>query len=1527
DQLEPGSAAYNLPAVVRLRGRLDADALRWSLDEVVRRHEALRTVFREVDGAPAQVMVPAAGLALPELDLRPLDADARSAALGRHVRDEAARPFDLAAGPLMRAALLWLDGEEAVLLVTMHHIVSDGWSMRVLVREVAALYEARVTNQPSPLADMAVQYADYAAWQRAWLAGAVLEERLAYWRARLAGAPPVLELPTDYPRPAVQGRRGERTAMVLPRPLVDALQALSRQEGATLFMTLLAAFKALLARQAGQDDVVVGTPVANRTRTEAEGLIGFFVNTLALRTDLSGAPSFRELLARVRETTLGAYVNQDVPFERVLEELRPERTLSHAPVFQVFFNLMNLEEHEVQLPGLTLEPVLEEADAHSKFDLTLYAQPHADGMSLTLVYDACLFGEARMAEMLAQYRMLLEQAAGEPEAAIPSFSLVSDGARAQLPDPALPLDDGWMGSVPAVFAARAAEAPERLAAEDAAERWTYGELDARSNQLARFLAGGGVQAGDVVAVYGHRSASLVWALMGILKAGAAFVVLDPSYPPARLQQYLRGSEPRAWLRVEAAGEPPVELEPSLPACRLTLPGRAAAEAAGLLAEWPAEPLPVEIGPDSLAYLSFTSGTTGVPKAVMGRHGSLTHFVPWLVETFGLHAGDRFSMLSGIAHDPLQRDVFTPLQLGAAVCAPPEAALEVPGGLARWMRDAEVSVAHLTPSMGKVITDLPAGAEAERVPSLRLAYFVGEALTRGEVSRLRALAPNVRVVNYYGSTETQRAVAWFDAVADEAGAAGAREVIPLGRGIRDVQLLVLNGAGALAGVGEVGEIHVRSPHVALGYRGDAELTEQRFLPAPFAASPGDRMYRTGDLGRYRPDGVVEPLGRADQQVKVRGFRVELGEIEALLASHPAVREAVVAAREDMPGERRLVAYVVAAPGCEALDAAGLRAYLRERVPEHMVPAAFVALDALPLTPNAKVDRRALPTPPEVDGGAAGAAPLSATEEIVAGIFADVLGMERVGAHEDFFALGGHSLLATRVATRARAAFGTELPLRVFFQSPTPAGLAEWLDVARAGPGREHTPIARVSRDGAVLPLSFAQQRLWAVNQMESESRVYNQGFGFRLRGRLDVRALEQAMTELTRRHAVFRTRFVERDGVPGQVIDPPRPVPLPVVDLSGLEDREAVLARLARDHTAELFDLGSGVLLRLLLVRLAEDEHALLVVMHHITCDGWSMGIIRRDVAVLYHAFAEGRPSPLPEPAIQYADYAVWQRAWLSEEREREQLGFWRDRLEAAAPLYLATDRTRAEGTDGETRHFGLPSELSDGVRRLSHALGATPFMTLLAAFQVLLRWQGAGEDVVVGTDVANRNLRTETEDVVGFFVNQLVLRTSLGGNPAFGELVERVREVTLAAYDHQDLPFERVVAALQPRRAAGETPFFRVKFAMQTVPGGTEPVALPGLVLEPLVPERTGAQVDVLLSVFDTGDHLRGLWEYRTSLFSTQLIDRWTRRYQDVLQAAVADPGLRLDALRARLDAEEVRGGQGAQEALKERRRARFARP
>ncbi|HVG44405.1 MAG TPA: amino acid adenylation domain-containing protein, partial [Longimicrobium sp.] len=997
------------------------------------------------------------------------------------------------------------------LLLNLHHAIGDGWSLGVLREELSALYGAFSRGEASPLPEPALQYADYAVWQRERLSGAALERQLEFWRRALDGAPALLELPTDRPRPPVESHRGAAEWLVVPPGVAADVNALARREGATLFMVLLAALDVVLGRLAGQDDVVVGTPIAGRTRAETDRMVGLFLNSLALRTDLSGDPSFRELVGRVRETTLAAYTHQELPFERVLEEVRPERSLAHAPVFQVMLNLANFQEGDFRAEGLEVEGGGTGGELSSKFDLTLYAGERDGRIVVNLVYAADLFDAPRMRELLAQLEGVLRQAAAAPETRVGALSLATEAARGVLPDPAEPLDETWRGAVHEVFAAQARRTQDALAVEDPRERWTYAELDAATDAIARRLVAHGVGADDVVAITGHRSAALVRALLGTMKSGAAFLVLDPSYPAARLAEYVRIARPAAHIHLPGAGELPREaIDQLAESIRTTVVLHPRSEEPADVLDGSGEPLRVEVGPDTLAYLSFTSGTTGTPKAVMGRHSSLTHFTPWLAAEFGLSASDRFSLLSGLAHDPLHRDVFTPLQLGAAIVAPEPDETGTPGYLARWMGEAGVTVAHLTPAMGQLLAD---ASEGERIDSLRRAFFVGDVLRRADVARLVDLAPGLTVVNYYGSTETQRAVSYHgvDPAAEQ------KEIIPLGRGIPGVQLLVRNASGEIAGIGEVGEIWLRSPHLAAGYLGDAESTAARFVANPWTGRTGDRLYRTGDLGRYRPDGEVEPLGRADQQVKVRGFRVELGEVESALAAHAAVKEAAVLARETEGGDRRLVAWWVPSDeGADGPDAAALRAHLKALLPEYMVPSAYVRLERLPLTANGKLDRRALPEPEPVATDARPAAPRTPTEEILAQLWAEVLRTQSVGVDDDFFALGGHSLLATRLLARVQNALGVVVPLRALFEGPTVAELAVRVEEMRRAGLPVLPPVVPVDRDRP-LPLSFAQERLWFIDRLEGGSAQYNISDALRLGGALDVDALERSLGEIVRRH--------------------------------------------------------------------------------------------------------------------------------------------------------------------------------------------------------------------------------------------------------------------------------------------------------------------------------------------------------------------------------------------------------------------------
>ena len=1038
DQLMPGSAAFNVPMAVKLSGPISLEVLQRAIDEVVRRHESLRTTFVTTGGAPTAVVMQTCDMTIAAVDLSSFDATAREAETHRLVEQEILRPFDLSRGPLIRAKLIQSGAEDSVLVVTMHHIVSDGWSLLLLFKELSTLYEAFKQGASSPLQPLPIQYSDYAYWQREWLGDEIVERQLSYWKSQLSGELPILDLPVDRPRPPMQTFAGAREVAVFPADLTRSLITLSQRDGATLFMTLLTAFNVWLHRLSGQEDIIVGSPIANRPRAETENLIGLFLNNLALRSDLSGNPSFLELLSQVRRTALDAYSNQDVQFEKLIEELKPERDLSRTSIFQVYFNLLSFSD-QIQLPGgdaiSLVNGWLQTDETLSKFDLTLYAGIDDDQLKLAFVYNTDLYTRARAAEMMRQFTHLLTQIIESPSKHIGEYSLVTPESRNRLPDPAVPLESHSPEPITSVFSRQARHQPEATAVADAYEAWTYRQLESRSNQLANFLLTNGISQGEVVAIYAHRSAPLVNAILGVLKAGAAFTIIDPANPAARTIECLRSAYPRGFIHMQAAGELPEALDrfvDSLECGRIAISKDGNCEA---IAECSTGNPNVPIDKDDLAYIAFTSGSTGTPKGVMGRHGSLTLFTNWAAEKFGLDESDRFCMFSGLAHDPLHRDIFTPLQLGGKLFIPDPSLLQIPDQLRAWMRTQQITIANLTPAMAQLLCEQ---AAAERIDSLRYSFLVGDVLTQRNVARLKQLAPAITCVNLYGATETQRAVGYF--IPDDArDQVSSKPVLPLGAGIKDVQLLILNQKQQLCGMGELGEIYFRSPHLAKGYLGDEALTAARFITNPFSNDLADRLYRTGDLGRYLPDGNVEHAGRADRQIKIRGFRIEPGEVEAAIIKTGCAREAVVMADKDSAATR-LIAYLVPQDR-PPITTDKLRELLSDMLPAHMVPNSFVILERLPLTPNRKLDRAALRAMTDtVRADDSRDAPKSSAEKKLMEIWEAVLGVPAIGVHDNFFELGGHSLIAVRLFALMETEFGRRLPLATLFRAPTVAQLA-------------------------------------------------------------------------------------------------------------------------------------------------------------------------------------------------------------------------------------------------------------------------------------------------------------------------------------------------------------------------------------------------------------------------------------------------------------------------------------------------------
>ncbi|HEX2207391.1 MAG TPA: amino acid adenylation domain-containing protein, partial [Longimicrobium sp.] len=1202
EQFSPGQLAYRAQATFRFRGPLNVAALEGALTEIVRRHEIFRTTFPVENGEPVQRIHAPWPVHLPIDDLSHVaDAEDREAALREIVERELRHPISITELPLLWLSLVRVAPEDHVLVMVEHHFVHDGWSFGIFLRELRALYLAFSEGKPSPLPEPGLQFADFAVWQRRWMESRTAQAGLDFWENELAGVPP-LELATDFPRPAVMRFRGARERVYLPPELVQAAREFAVAHGTTFFVTLMTAFQALMARYTGQSDFCVGSGLGNRGQVALEGVVGMVVNTVAIRAGLDGDPTGVELLRRVREAMLRAAEHQDVPFDQVVARLRPERSASALPVYQTSFAAHDSPMADLAWGDVRVElrDVLDNGSA--KFDMQVTVIPRLEqgipGLEHEVVlvweYDTDLFERATLQRVARHYQTLLEGLIRDPGRRLSELPLLRDDERRRVVEEwnRTGSGDDDRRTVIDLFRAQARRTPDApaLALDDAT--LTYAQLDAATSRLARHLIRLGAGAEDRVGICLERGLDLPVALLAVLKAGGAYVPLDPAHPAERLagmiadcgvrivvtQQKVRGALPSS---IDA-----IELD------------RRRDE----IAVESAEPLEARASAQNLAYVIFTSGSTGTPKGVAVEHRALASHMRWFVRDFGIGAEDRVLQKTPIGFDAAGWEVYAPLLTGGVLVVAAHGGEKDPRYLVRALREERITILQLVPPLLRALLDEPEFAECN---ALRRVFCGGEALSGELARRFGEALPNARLVNLYGPTEC-----CIDATTHACdGTEGRRATVPIGRPVANTRTYVLDASLRPAPVGVPGELYVGGTQVARGYVNRPALTAERFVPDPFASTPGARLYRTGDRVRWLAGGTLEYLGRTDAQVKVRGFRIEPGEIEAVLRRAEGVADCAVIVREDAPGDRRLVAYVVG-----DADADALRARLRRTLPEYMVPAAFVSLDALPLTPNGKLDRKALPAP-EYSADGEFAAPRTPTEEVLAGIWAEVLRTDCVGIHDNFFALGGHSLLATRVASRIRAVLGAEVPLRVIFERPTVAGVAEAVEEARRAGEPVAPPIVPIDRTGPI-PLSFAQERLWFLDRMEPGDASYNVTRVLRLSGALDAPALERALGEIIRRHESLRTVFREVDDAPVQVIHPFGGFDLPIEELSSLDEasREAMVARRAAEAAARAFDLSAGPLFRPSLLRLGAEDHVLILSMHHVVSDEWSTGVLFRELA-------------------------------------------------------------------------------------------------------------------------------------------------------------------------------------------------------------------------------------------------------------------------------------------------------------------------
>ncbi|MDI3284229.1 non-ribosomal peptide synthetase [Polyangium sp. 15x6] len=1407
--------AYNVFGALRVIGNLDVRALERALGDIVRRHEVLRTTFTLEGSELRQIIHPDVGIALPVVDIGHIPADARGTEVERMAEVESGKPFELANDSMLRARLLRLAVDEHVLFLHMHHVAADGWSIGVLWRELTALYTAFVHGEEPVLPALPIQYADYAVWQRRRLQGERHSALLGYWTEKLWGAPEFLQLPTDRPRPPVQTHRGAVVSFRIDAELTSELSKLGRRTGATLFMVLLAAFDVLLSRLSGAEDVVVGAPIAGRNHQEIEPLIGFFVNTLVLRANLAGDLTFIELLEQVRRTTEEAFDHQDLPFERLIEELSPARHASRSPLVQVMFALQNVPDVEPSLPDLHVSP-LDIGIRTTRTDTTLHVTERAGGLAGYWLYNTDLFDESTIRRWIDHFEKLLTEIAAHPEERIGRLRVLATSERRRL---LVEWNDTRVKypsdrCVHEHVEEQARRAPDAIALEYEGQRMSYGALDVQANRLAHHLRSLGVGPEVFVGLCVDRSLAMMVGLLGTLKAGGAYVPIEPSWPAERARFVLEDT--RA----------PVLLTQTHLAARMAATGARVVCVDEVPCSWstlPDVPPTTGVHPRHPIYAIYTSGSTGRPKGVVVEHASALNLAFALDRA--VHAGRRsplrVALSASISFDASVKQWLRLLFGDTIVLVPQETRLDAER-FVEFLRTRAIDVLDCTPMQAALLLDAGLYTNGGGAPSCILVG--GEAIDGTTWSRLARAEP-LEAFNVYGPTECTVDVT--------AARIHVSSVPVLGRPLANVRVYVLDARREPLPIGAPGELYVGGTGVAREYLNRPDLTAERFVHDPFSPELGARMYRTGDLVRWRADGNLEFIGRIDDQVKIRGFRVELGEIESVLSAHPAVRACAVLAREDAPGDKRLVAYV--APSKGGVEPSELREHLRAMLPEYMVPSAFVVLDALPSTPNGKIDRRALPAPVVDDPSPARRAPRSPTERALMELWREILGMKSVGPTDDFFALGGHSLLVVRLLSAMKSALGYAPSMATFFQRPTIEAIAALIDETEERPRLAASVWLRQRENGAppYSGLSSTERRIWFLERLHPDARAYQVPRSFRIVGALEPEALRESLFALGERHEILRTGYREDSGAPIRVVWDRAAIVFHVEDLSRLPDdtREASLRALFVTEVEKPFDLERGPLTRVLVARVSAEEHFVLLHQHHIITDEWSTGILVREWAALYDAYRRGEGAAINSPRFQFSDYARAERGALEGGHFEPSREYWKTLLTGAPRLVLPIVRAPRQGGPGPVAHvsFRLGAETSRALGALARALGCTPFIVWYAVISALLARLSGQADFVIGTVVANREV-TGTEGILGFFTNTVALRVVLDGDPSVRAWISRARETAIEAYRHQALPFDVVVGDQGMARRTGQYPLFDVSLfevtGAESLPGGWSPYSL-----------------------------------------------------------------------------------------------------
>ncbi|MDJ0691329.1 MAG: amino acid adenylation domain-containing protein [Xenococcaceae cyanobacterium MO_188.B32] len=1523
NQLITKSPAYNLSLALNITGNLNTAALEQAIREIIRRHEILRTTFKVINNSPVQVIASDLTVPLTEISLHLLPLQEQSLETQRIISEEIEYSFDLSKNPPLRITLMKLGVTSHIMLLVMHHIIADGWSQEIFIKELNSLYTAFSKKEPSPLPELSIQYADFVQWQRQKLSTEHLDTLLKYWRRQLVNAQPLLNLPTDRVRPPVQTYRGQTISFVLDANLSQQLKTLSQQAGATLYMFLLTVFVILLFRYCNQEDIIVGSPIAGRNHRCLEPLIGFFVNVLALRIDVSGNPTFLELLQRVRQISLEAYAHQELPFEKLIEELQPKRSLSYTPLFQVMFVLQNSPIEKFTLSNLTVAPLKLENHT-SKFDLTLSMTETEQRLMGEWQYNRDLFDAATITRMAGHFQTLLTEIVANPEQRVANFSLLTPAEQHQLlfewndTQTDYPQDK----CIHQLFEEQVEKTPDAVAVVFENQQLTYQQLNQRANQLAHHLQSLGVRPEVLVGICVERSLEMVVGLLGILKAGGAYVPLDSNYPHERLNYMLEDSGVQVLLTQQCL----LESLPSNQAQLVCLDTNS-----GVIEQLSQENLEVRVSSDNLADLIYTSGSTGVPKGVSIIHQGVVRLVKE-ANYASLTCQDVFLQLAPISFDASTFEIWGSLLNGAKLVvmyAHTPNLEEIAGFIEKY----QVTTLWLTAALFHLMVE----QQLDKLKSVRQLLAGGDILSPPYVEKVIKFLPECQLINGYGPTENTTFTCCY--LVKQSRVNGTS--VPIGRPISNTQIYILNKHLQPVPIGVTGELYIGGDGLARGYFNRPELTSEKFIPNPFknlefGIRHCEKLYKTGDLARYLPDGNIEFLGRIDNQIKIRGFRIELGEIEAVLNSHPQIQQAVVIATEEISGNKRLLAYLVTY--AQAITINQLREFLKQKLPEYMVPSTFVTLDTLPLTPNGKVDRKALPAPDrEITREYKYVPPRTPIEKIIANIFASVLGIEAVGINDNFFELGGHSLLAIRVISRLRTSLSIELPLQSLFEFPTVADLAKHVETVRrtvqvtetnivAIHPRTIKPLSRNAEGSNYFPLSIMQQPRFLLYQVESsfnllqQRQQFNQNSSFSqyatlgaaysklgsfkayyLKGELERSALEQSLNAVVERHESLRTTFVLIENQVVQKIATKLTVCIPIVDLSNLPqlEREMESRRLAKQEDCEPFDLQKGPLFRAKLLKLSETEYIFFLNLHHIIMDGRSIEILIRELELFYESLIKNHSLPSVSPLpIQYGDFASWQQNYIQGQVLKSLHTYWEEQLSGVArALDFPTDYPRSATFkfQAASQQLKLSKDLVSNIKALSTRLGVTLFMLLLAALQISIHSYTENPETLITIPIEGRN-HVETKDLIGLFSNGVVLRTNLSGDPTFNELLGQVRQIVLGAFEYQSLPYMKQMEILLEEHKLSFLPLLPVSF--NYIQHRIFPPEFCGLKTKSLNFDREPrAGNDISLFLYDEGNEICGQLTYNNYLFRSTTATKILTCLQTVLANVVINSNRKLSEL------------------------------